>query len=71
MATAQDYALNLSKICYCGLKSSKNICKNTMPLLAYISVRNVRKKGAWLPYIFFQIYNKQEGTGKFIYNPSI
>ena len=32
---------------------------------------NVHKKGAWLLYIFFQIYNKQEGTGKFIYNLSI
>ena len=42
-----------------------------MPLLTYISVRNVRKKRALLQYIFFQIYNKQEGIGKFIYNPSI
>ena len=42
-----------------------------MPLLAYISVRNVHKKGAWSLYIFFQNNNKQEGTGKFIYNPSI
>ena len=51
------------------IKSSKNICKYVMTM--YISVRNVRKKGACLLYIFFQIYNKQEGTSKFIYNPSI
>ena len=56
IATAWDYTL----------KSNKNICKYalTTPFLVHISVRNVHKKWAWLLYIFIQIYNKQEGTGK-------
>ena len=73
IATARDHTSNLPKICYCGFKSSKSICKFalTMSLLAYLPVRNVHKKGAWSLHIFFQNYNKQEGTGNFIYIPLI
>ena len=38
----------MTKMCYCGLESTKRICKYVliMPLLAYIFVkRNVRKNG--------------------------
>ena len=41
-----------------------------MPLLAYVSVRNVHKKGIVVVH-FLLNWNKQEYTGKFMYTPSI
>ena len=77
LAITQDYTSNKgsyiasqlsSQMCYCELKLSKRIWEYepTMPFLAYISVKRV-----WSLYIFFQNYNTQTGTGKFIYNTSI
>ena len=65
----------MPKMCYCGLKPRKRICKYALitPLLAHIFVkRNVRKKGrGCCALIFFCNYNYQGGTGEFIYKASI
>ena len=56
-------------MCYCGLKSSKRICKYTLitPLLAYIFVKRNVTRGVWLLCIFFCNNKYQGGTFKFIY----
>ena len=72
IATARGYTSNLPKTCYYGLKSGISICNYLLatPLLAYISVRNVHKKGIVAVH-FIPNYNKQESTSKFIFTPLI
>ena len=63
----------MTKICYCGLQSSRRICKYVliMPLLAYIFVKKCTQEGAWSLYIIFHNHNYQGGIGKFIYKALI
>ena len=63
----------MPKVCYCGLKSSKRICKYAliMPLLAYIFVKRNMQEGVWLLCIFFHNHNYQIDTGEFIYKALI
>ena len=62
----------MPKTCYCGLKSSEIVCKYTLftPLLTYIFVKNVRKKGRGCCAFFLQSVS-QGGTGEFMYKVSI
>ena len=63
----------MPKTCYCGLKSSRKICRYVLitSLLAYIFVEKHMQEGAWSMYIFFHNHSYQGDTGKFIYKASM
>ena len=65
----RDCTSQMPKMCYCGPKLSRIICKYVLitPLLAYIFVkRNIWKRGVVIAH-----FHPQGGTGKFIYKASI
>ena len=74
IANTRDCTWQMPKTCYCGLQSSRRICKYAliMPLLAHIiCTKKHTQEGVWLLYIIFHNHNYQGGIGKLIYKALI
>ena len=75
IANTLDCTWQMSKMCYCGLKSSRRICKHALitplPSCKHFCKKKHMQEGVWLLYIFFHNHSCQGGTGKFIYKASI